>query len=30
MPDPERRRAERARFVEDMQRIWTRAEGLAR
>jgi DNA polymerase len=30
MPDPERRRAERARFVEDMQQIWTRAEGLAR
>jgi DNA polymerase len=29
MPEPERRRAERARFVEDMKRVWKRAEELA-
>ena len=29
MPEPERRRAERARFVEDMKRMWKRAEELA-
>jgi DNA polymerase len=29
MPEPERRRAERARFVEDMKRVWARAEELA-
>lgn len=29
MPEPERRRAERARFVEDMKRVWKRAEALA-
>jgi len=29
MPEPERRRAERARFVEEMQRIWARAAELA-
>jgi DNA polymerase len=29
MPEPERRHAERARFVEDMKRVWKRAEELA-
>jgi DNA polymerase len=29
MPEPERRRAERARFVEVMKRVWKRAEELA-
>lgn len=29
MPDRERRRSERARFVEDMKRIWNRAAELA-
>jgi DNA polymerase len=29
MPEPERRRAERARFVEEMKRIWKRAADLA-
>ena len=29
MPDRERRRAERARFVEDMKRVWDRARELA-
>jgi DNA polymerase len=29
MPEPERRRAERARFVQEMKRIWRRAEKLA-
>jgi uracil-DNA glycosylase family protein len=28
MPEPERRRAERARFVDDMKRIWKRAAEL--
>lgn len=29
MPEPERRRAERARFVEDLKRVWKRANELA-
>ena len=29
MPEPERRRAERARFVAEMKKIWKRAEKLA-
>ena len=29
MPEPERRRAERVRFVDDMKRIWARAAELA-
>jgi DNA polymerase len=29
MPDRERRAAERARFIEEMKRIWSRAEQLA-
>ena len=29
MPDAERRRSERARFVEDMKRVWRRAEEIA-
>ncbi len=29
MPEPERRRAERARFVADMKRVWRRANALA-
>lgn len=30
MPEPERRHAERNRFIEEMKRIWARAEELAR
>jgi len=29
IPDQQRRRAERARFVADMKRVWARAEELA-
>lgn len=29
MPEPERRHAERARFIQEMKRIWARAEELA-
>ena len=29
MPEPERRHAERARFIEEMKEIWKRAEALA-
>jgi hypothetical protein len=29
MPDPERRREERKRFIEEMRTIWKRAEKLA-
>jgi hypothetical protein len=29
MPEPERRHAERARFIEEMKQIWARAAKLA-